>query len=555
MSFEKLPNEIVLNVFSYFTGADLLRIFYGLNDRLNRVLHEQFEQCSFQFNTLSKRDFNRICLEYFPQMSDCIPHLYLSNHEETPTEIEEFLRFNPSFSPLTQLQFLSLIELRSYSTLMLILGRCHELINLTHLNLINGFFSEDHIDFQTMINQIWSLPQLLHCTLGIGIKGQSFRTPTRTSPTLQSVSIEKFQIKLNQLTQLLEHTPQLHTLSISVLTFLDNDYIPSLLPTLTDLSIHSIVTCNASNMAILFQNTPNVIRLNINLLELVDGNQWEEIIVNHLPNLIHLKIQMKWTVPTPLDIQERLELLTTSFQTPFWIEQHQWFVHCLAQNRTIYLYTIPKSYDGDLPVIFRSTSHEHDEFEFYSKIKKLTSNFFNQTTHPYVSMGRIEHLSISLPFPARFGSIVTNFHRLKSLKIEFHNNAFQHHVQAILDQAIHLSKFTICQHQSTRLQTAIFKYRNPSIRQLDLSNLNYIFNEENCVELAQSPLGRQCEVLSICVYDYQNILSLVEHMPKLRALNVRCKDESSLSWLKDHLPSPCIVTRSPKLTCNILLWI
>ena len=555
MSFEKLPNEIVLNVFSYFTGADLLRIFYGLNLRLNHVLHEQFEQCSFQFNTLSKRDFNRICLEHLPQMSHCIPHLHLSNHEETPTEIEEFLCFNPSFTPLMQLQRLSLTELRSSSTLMQILGQCHQLTNLTHFNLINGFFSEDQINFRSIIDQIWSLPQLLHCTLGIGIKGQSFRIPTRTSPTLQSVSIEKFQIKLNQLNQLIEHTPQLNSLSISVLTFLDNDYIPSLLPTLTDLSIHSIVTCNSSNMAILFQNTPNLIRLNINLLELVDGNQWENMISNHLPNLIHLKIQMKSTVTNPSNIEEQLEMLITTFQTPFWIEQHQWFVHCLAQNRTIYLYTIPKSYDGDLPVIFRSTSHEHDEFEFYSKIKKLTSNFFNQTTHPYVSMGRIEHLSISLPFPARFGSIVTNFHRLKSLKIEFHNNAFQHHVQAILDQAIHLSKFTICQHGFTGLQTAIFKYRNPSIRQLDLSNLNYIFNEENCTELVQSPLGHQCEVLSICVHNCQNILSLVKHMPKLRTLNVRCRDESSLPWLISHLPSQSILTRLPKLSCNILVWI
>lgn len=555
MNFEKLPNEILLYVFRYFTGADLLRTFYGLNHRLNCVLHEQFEQCSFQFNTLSKRDFNRICLEHFPQMSHCIPHLYLSNHEETPTEIEEFLRFNPSFSPFTQLQSLSLTELRSYPTLMQILGRCHELIHLTHLNLINGFFFEDHIDIQSMIDQIWSLPQLLHCTLGIGIKGQSFRTPTRTSPTLQSVSIEKFQIKLNQLNQLIEHTPQLNSLSISVLTFLDNDYIPSLLPTLTELNIHSIVSCNASNMAILFQNTPNLIRLNINLLELIDGNQWEQIIINHLPNLIHLKIQMKWSVPNPLDIQERLDIFITSFQTPFWIEQHQWFVHGLAHKRTIYLYTIPQSYDGDLPVIFRSTSHEHDELEFYSQMKKLTSNFFNQPTHSYISMGKIEHLSINLPLSVQFGSIVSNFHRLKSLKIDFHNNSFQHSVQAILDQAIHLSKFTICQHQSTRLQIAIFKYRNPSIRQLDLSNLNYIFNEDNCLELAQSPLGRQCEVLSICVYDCQNILSLVEHMPKLRALNVRCKDESSLPWLKERVPSQSIVTQSPKLSCNILLWI
>lgn len=553
MNFEKLPNEIVLYIFSHFSGADLLRTFYGLNQRLNYVLHQQFQECSFQFNALSKRDFNRICSEYLPQMSDCIPQLSLSNHEETPTEIEEFLAFNPSFRSLTQLYSLSLTELRSYSTLMQILDRCHELPNLTHLNLINGFFFEDHIDFQLMIDQIWSLPHLLHCTLGIGIKGQSFRPPTLISSTLQSISIEKFPIKLNQLNQLIEHTPQLTSLSISILTFLDNDYIATPLPSLTELSIHSIVTCNASTMDVLFRNTPNLIRLNINLLEFIDGQQWEEMIVNHLPYLIHLKIQMKSTVPNPLDIQQRLETLITSFQTPFWIEQHQWFVQGLVDKRMIYLYTIPQVFDGDLPVIFRSTSHEHDEVEFYSRMKKLTSNFFTQQTQLSISMGKIEDLSINLPLSVQFGRIVSNFHRLKSLKIDHHFNSFQHSVQAILDQAIHLSKFTICQHQSSGLQTAIFKYRNPSIRQLDLSNLNYIFNEDSCIELAQSPLGRQCEVLLICVNDCQNILSLVKQMPKLRSLNVRLKNESALHWLTERLPSQ--VTRSPKLSCNFLLWI
>jgi hypothetical protein len=45
---------------------------------------------------------------------------------------------------------------------------------------------------------------------------------------------------------------------------------------------------------ILLQNTPNCHRLNIDLCtELVDGNRWEEIIRNHLPNLEVIQLKMK----------------------------------------------------------------------------------------------------------------------------------------------------------------------------------------------------------------------------------------------------------------------
>ena len=62
-------------------------------------------------------------------------------------------------------------------------------------------------------------------------------------------------------------------------------------------------------------------------------------------------------------------------------------------------------------------------------------------------------------------------------------------MQEIFNQANHLYKLTIDQHQSTHFPTAIFKYRNASIRQLDLSNIPHPFNEDHCGEFAQSPLG------------------------------------------------------------------
>ena len=98
-------------------------------------------------------------------------------------------------------------------------------------------------------------------------------------------------------------------------------------------------------------------------------------------------------------------------------------------------------------------------------------------------------------------------------------------MQALLNTAPHLNKLSINQHESAHLQTSLFKYTNVSVRELDLRNINHYFNEEECITLSRSPLGVQCEKLSFLVHNHENIISLVKNMPKLRALNVRCKDE------------------------------
>ncbi|CAF1034911.1 unnamed protein product [Didymodactylos carnosus] len=585
MSLELLPNEILLDIFEYFDGIDLLRTFYGLNSRFNLVLHGQFPNCSFKFNSVSKHDFDKICQHYLPTMADYIVTLNLSDNEQTPTQIKLFLSYIPSFNRFTQLRSLSLSNLRSYQTLMKIVEGCHHLCNLTHLELLYCYLQDKQIDFQLIVNHIWSLPKLIHCTIGIAIKGQClFRTPTIISSSLEYVSIERIQIKLDQINQLFEYTPSLKCLSISVPSFIDNDYIPISIPTLMDLSISSCFTCDASNMAILLQNTPNIRRLSIDLCsELIDGNQWEELIRNCLPKLEVFQFKMKVTLPMGQNLQNRVEELINSFRSPFWIDEHQWFIRFLTSNRTMYLYTLSNKYEENLPVLFKSTDPHDDQQDFYNNITKIISpTFFDQPIPipSYIRLTQINDLSINLPINDQFWSLVPTLNRLKTLKISFHTNAFQSQVQALLNRAPHLEKLNIHQYESISLQISVFKYINVSVRELDLRGINHYFNEEECIRLSRSPLGIQCEKLSILAYNRKSIISLIENMHKLRALNVRCKDEKyielstsiednsveyyddneqneddCIQWLKSHLPPICIVIRDPKLTCNILIWI
>ncbi|CAF0810854.1 unnamed protein product [Adineta steineri] len=572
MSLELLPNEILLDIFEYFNGIDLLRAFYGLNNRFNMVLHGRFSNCSIDFHSISKYDFDTICQSHFPTMSKYISTLHLFDNEETPKQIKLFLSSISSFNQFIQLKYLSLSNIRSYSILIRILEECHHLPYLTHLNFYNCYLQDNHVDFQIIMNHIWSLSKLTYCTMGIAIQGECMLcTPAITSTSLTHLIIDRIQVELNQINRLFEFTPKLQYLSLSVRSFIDNNYQPISLPSLTDLSIHSIITCNALNMTNLLQNTPNLHRLNINLsCEIVDGTHLEQIIRNNLPELEILQLKMKMILPLGQHIQNRVDVLLNSFQSSFWIDDHQWFIRCFTSYRTIYLYSLSTKYEENLPVTFKSTYQHDDQQDFYHAVTKLISpTFFVQSIPSSIRLINLEELHLNLPIVEQFWTLVPDLNRLKTLKILLHTNAFRSQVQALLDRAPHLYRLSINQHESTNFSTSLFKYRNASIRELDLRDINHYFNEEDCFNFSHSPLGMQCEKLSILVSNRQCVVTLIKFITKLRMINVRCKDEiyiqpsiseednedDCIQWLKVHSPSRCVIVRDPKLTCNILIWI
>jgi hypothetical protein len=72
--------------------------------------------------------------------------------------------------------------------------------------------------------------------------------------------------------------------------------------------------------------------------------------------------------------------------------------------------------------------------------------------------------------------------------------------------------------------TILFQITSISIRQLYLS-FDRTYDSAYCLGLISSPLGRQCELLSIRVKDRTSVLDLLNTMPQLRALCVRCDDD------------------------------
>src|SRR5690348_9438187 len=108
MNLEILPNEILLDLFEYFSGVDMLRAFYGLNSCFNLILYTQFRTYRFHFNSISKRTFDIICQQHLSFIADRIIDLSLSDDDETPEQINLFLSYVPSFNQFTQLRSLTL---------------------------------------------------------------------------------------------------------------------------------------------------------------------------------------------------------------------------------------------------------------------------------------------------------------------------------------------------------------------------------------------------------------------------------------------------------------
>ncbi len=93
MKLEVLSNEILLDLFNYFNGINLLHVFYGLNYHFNFLLYQQYWNYHFQLNFVSKSNFDMICQEHFPYIAERIIALSLSDSDYTSGQINLFLSY------------------------------------------------------------------------------------------------------------------------------------------------------------------------------------------------------------------------------------------------------------------------------------------------------------------------------------------------------------------------------------------------------------------------------------------------------------------------------
>jgi hypothetical protein len=314
----------------------------------------------------------------------------------------------------------------------------------------------------------------------------------------------------------------------------------------------------------LLQNLPNLSQLKIETQSIdLDGYQWEYLISDYLPKLKMFQLKMLIIINDSVSREQQVNDLLDSFRSRFWLKERQWFVRCHWNSnyyfKTIYLYTLPYAFTNyDHFMGTKSQSTCPNNVYSYNRVRSLN---YNNYLDGYFS--RIHHLIISFPI-----FVLPNFNSLISLDVSLTTSNDSSYLQVLLDQTPCLYALKVS--NSFSIQEILTKNTSHSIRRLDfLSHSSPIdglwFNGEQCISLARSSLGIQCEVLLIRLTDCENILDLIHDMNNLRALNVECQDDvwcaqllekdKLVTWLEYRLPESSTIRRDANSKEIIQIWI
>ena len=570
MNFESLPNELFLDLFDYFDGTDLFHAFDGLNSRFNHLLYQQYRTFRFDFRSVSKWQFVVVCEKYFPRIADRVVALSFSDLDDIPEQIDLFFSSIPSIDLFINLQSISLHGVRVTEAVRAMMAQWHHLNYLRHFKCRLARHSSHREHSQILIDHLWNLPQLVHCEMRIPslseLPGCSI---SQVSMSIKRLSWNETTISLSKLNRLLDCTPNLTHLTISV-KFLRNDAILILLPKMISFTFHGTVLENPLELIHLLQKIPNLRSLQMHLSTcVIQGDQWQELIVNYLPKLTKFHLRMTEDIHENDNVLEKMKEYTDSFRNAFWIDVHQWFVRCFLSNNQIYLCTLPNTFSS----IVLSSLNFFDSTDVNDSLQKFCDETTKMTVGKLVdplqlatmSFTNLEDLQMRIPLHDQFWSIVPNLTRLRSLTVHVDMDIPQSLFEDLFHRTPHLQQLTTHINKVSFREMLSAKSITPSLRQLDIQyHLSY-FNEEDCLAFTRSPLVTHCETLSIHVENGESIVIIANNISRLRLLSIFYQDIKPLDyatankdvfvhWLKERLPSTCSITASRSYFNNFRIW-
>jgi hypothetical protein len=235
---EWLPNELLLDLFKFLNTVYLVRAFFGLNTRFNQLIYFHFQVHQFNFQSISKEDFDIICQQYLSLFVDKIILLRLSN-EETPHLSEFILEQGFTLDQFIHLQSLSLHYIKSLGTLTKITFQCRYLPHLTHLEIINDESGETQIRIFKLFDNIWNIPNLTHCNLNGILKELTVPSQILSiSSSIKYLSIKNIRCNLQFLSSLFKYTPNLQYLCSTIRYSSTTEYLGNTMPSMIALEIY-----------------------------------------------------------------------------------------------------------------------------------------------------------------------------------------------------------------------------------------------------------------------------------------------------------------------------
>jgi hypothetical protein len=183
-------------------------------------------------------------------------------------------------------------------------------------------------------------------------------------------------------------------------------------------------------------------------------------------------------------------------------------------------------------------------------------------------------LDVKLPFKKHFSKFIPKLDQLTSLNVRLTTDyTDQSDLRVLLEQAPNLHTLSVLCPTKTIFKYFLAVINNRSILKLNLPKVvsltdGIFYNIEQCVAFSHSPLGKQCEILTIIVQNKECIIHLINHMNNLRLLIVDSFDENYVAsvssprkcqnlfaWLKFTLPSTIKIAKYECCEDRIRLWI
>ncbi|CAF4467528.1 unnamed protein product, partial [Rotaria sp. Silwood2] len=543
MILESLANEVLLDLFEFINGVHLLRAFFDLNSRFNKLLVVHFQRYDIDFRSISKQYFNTICKKHLPLITDRIISLHLSNDDETPDLPNVFLSYGFTLNRFNHLQSLKLYYIRSIDLLNQIINQCRHLTYLRALDMIDCYFLYEKENIRNLINTIWSLPKLTHWNFNRPFSsGMWLEEISIISSSIKYLSIEKTECYFTNLSHLFKYTANLRRISMSIPIDFEDMQFQTIISSIVSLKL--IFNGCISSMKNLFQIMPNLHHVTLNITSFhLDGYEWEKILMNYLPKIKIFKLKMNLNYPNFYRKENEINQFLDSFRTYFWIEKHRWFVRYDWNPSDIIgygiLYTLPYVFQDFIysnEILSKSTCIDDKHYSSYDCVtnflqKNDKNNLENCSTLLSLRFPNIRHLEINIPFNDNLWLIIPTFDKLTSLYIKLSgNNLNYNQLQELFNRAPRLNSLTIGIDSWSSIDFEFFSLKSISIRQVRFVRKNkliiqYINNREFNILINSSTVSH-CNVLALGIENRTKILDLIKTISNLQSLIIQCQDDT-----------------------------
>lgn len=572
MKLEVLANELLLDLFEFLNTGELIRTFAGLNARFSQLLAYHLCLQRVDFRSLPEDDFDLVFQRFLPSAIDRIQSLRLSN-EETPNLAELFFTRGFTFDRFVHLQSLTLHKIHSLDVLIEITGQCKSLIRLS---IVDGEKWNRRERLVQLFENIWTMPRLRDCHLnGIHSKEIYF---SNVSSSIERLSIENIPCNIHYLPHLLQCTPDLQTLAVTMYSYSIDDQPLISMPSIRSLTLS--FGGSGQSLETLFKSLPNLSDLRIRTSQIyLKGNEWQRRIEDYFPQLERFRLMMEFEVQeNDGSMETSIDDLLATFRSDFWLKEHQWFVRCHWNPSDPYrwttLYTLPYAFETfryNNQLHSKSTCLDRNEDQWMAEpMRRVTQvSLENTLVDDFSCFRHVRQLDIQLLCHNDSTLTLPSFDKLTSLSVRLHYDSCFDVLQAFLDHAPRLVSLKL--HSLTGLEEKLCSLHSPSIRRLDLVDTRFhqlkYLTKNDCNHLIRSPLGRQCEVLVIRVKHRQSMLDLIERMANLRWLTVECEHQqlshehsssptnAPIQWLRDQLPATYVIHEDPNNRFAIQVWI